>query len=59
MKSVLATALLCVACCALKGCLAVAATSAVVGVAGAAVGAAAKGTGAVVGAVIRNGDKDR
>jgi hypothetical protein len=59
LRSALATALLFVAACALAGCLAVAATGAVVGVAGTAVRAAAKGTGAVVGAVIPGGQEDR
>lgn len=41
----------------LSGCLAVAATSAVVKTTGAVVGTGVKATGAVVGAVIPDGDK--
>ena len=41
----------------LSGCLAVAATGAVVGAAGAVVGTGVKATGAVVGAAIPDGDK--
>jgi hypothetical protein len=59
LKLALASALLCVAACALTGCLAVAATGAVVGAAGTVVGAAAKGTGAVIGAVIPGRHEDR
>ena len=40
----------------LSGCLAVAATGAVIGATGAVVGAGVKATGAVVGAVIPDGD---
>ena len=43
----------------LQGCLAVAATGAVVVTAGAVVGTGAKVTGAVVGAAIPDGDKDK
>lgn len=42
----------------LSGCIAVAATSAVVGATGAVVGAGVKTTGAVVGAVIPGDDED-
>ena len=51
---------LCAAALLLSGCLAVAATGAVVGVTGAAVKGTAKGAGMVVGAVIPgDGDDDR
>jgi hypothetical protein len=50
-------ALLACAALSLSGCLAVAATGAVVGATGAVVGAGLKTTGAVVGAVIPGGDK--
>lgn len=41
-----------------SGCLAVAATGAVIGATGAVVGTGVKATGAVVGAVIPDGDDD-
>lgn len=43
----------------LSGCIAVAATGAVVGATGAVIGGTVKATGAVVGAVIPDGDDDK
>lgn len=63
MKSIPALALRCAllagAALSLSGCLAVAATGAVVGATGAVVGGGIKATGAVVGAVIPDGDNKR
>jgi hypothetical protein len=58
MKSLLGLALMAAAL-SLQGCLAVAATGAVVGTAGAVVGTGVKATGKVVGAAIPDGDKDK
>jgi hypothetical protein len=52
-------ALLACAAVSLSGCLAVAATGAVVGATGAVVGTGVKATGAVVGAVIPGGGGDK
>jgi hypothetical protein len=57
-KSLLGLALLAFSL-SLQGCLAVAAGGAVVGVTGAVVGTGVKATGAVVGAAIPDGDKDK
>lgn len=57
MKSIALAALLAAVAVNLSGCLAVAATGAVIGATGAVVGGTVKATGAVVGAVIPDGDK--
>lgn len=59
MKSIVRLAMLAAVAMSLSGCLAVAATGAVVGATGAVVGGTVKATGAVVGAVIPDRDKDR
>lgn len=57
MKSIVRLAAVAALALPLSGCLAVAATGAVVGATGAVVGGTVKATGAVVGAVIPDGDK--
>ena len=57
MQSIIRLAALAAVAMSLSGCLAVAATGAVVGATGAVVGGTVKATGAVVGAVIPDGDK--
>jgi hypothetical protein len=59
VKSIVRLAMLAAIAMSLSGCLAVAATGAVVGATGAVVGGTVKATGAVVGAVIPDRDKDR
>ena len=57
MKSIVRLAVLAALAMNLSGCIAVAATGAVIGATGAVVGGTVKATGAVVGAVIPDGDK--
>lgn len=57
MKSIIRIALLGAVAISLSGCIAVTAASTAVGVTGAVVGGTVKATGALVGAVIPDGDK--
>lgn len=59
MQSIIRLAALAAVAMSLSGCLAVAATGAVIGTTGAVVGGTVKATGAVVGAVIPGGDDEK